>query len=56
MEACVPMASIILTHRNNLLNITMATFTVVPVQSFDVTQLSNTGQGGPPLSLVGTGQ
>ena len=50
------MASVILSHRNNLLNITMATSTVVPVQSFDVTQLSNMGQGGPPLSLVGTGQ
>lgn len=46
----VPMASIILTHRNNLLNITMATFTVNPVQSFDVTQLSN--RPGRPLSLV----
>lgn len=50
------MASVILSHRNNLLNITMATSTVVPVQSFVVTQLSNMGQGGPPLSLVGTGQ
>lgn len=43
MEARVLMASAILTHRNNLLNIATATFTVVPFQSFDVTQLSNTG-------------
>lgn len=49
MEACVQVASIILTH-DNLLNITIATFTVDPVQSFDVTQLSNLQAREPPLS------
>ena len=50
MEARVLMASAILTHRNNLLNIATATFTVVPFQSFDVTQLSNTGAREAPDS------